>query len=550
MTTLTTPAHRATTRHLAEPSSPVAGTWPLVRLALRRDRVMIPVWLVLFVVTASSSASATTGLYPDMASRRSAAAAVNDIPALVAFYGRIYDDTSLGALSMMKMSGVVAALVGVFAIILTVRHTRAEEESGRSELVGAGVVGRFAALTAAMITVTLACLALGVLTALGLIGAGLPVAGSVAFGLSWALTGISYAAMTAIAVQVPTGARTATGLACAVLGVTYLLRAVGDTAAPDGPRWASWLSPVGWGQQVRSFAGERWWVLGVSAVFSVLATAIAYVLVTRRDVGSGLVADRAGRRAAGPLLGSPLALAFRLQRGLLIVWTAGLALMGYVLGDIASSIEGFMTSPQAREMFTELGGRAGLTDAFLATDLGFAAVAVSAYGIQAVLRARTEESELRAEPLLAAAVTRRRWLASHLVVAVLGSIWLMLVMGTTAGVAHGVSVGDAGQVARMATAALAHVPSILVLIGIAVAAVGLLPRATQIGWGALVVFLLIGELGPIFKLDQRILDLSPFAHTPKVPGSAFSATPLIWLTLIAIALMIAGIEAFRRRDIG
>ena len=38
------------------------------------------------------------------------------------------------------------------AILLVVRHTRAEEETGRAELVGAGVVGRHAPLAAALIT--------------------------------------------------------------------------------------------------------------------------------------------------------------------------------------------------------------------------------------------------------------------------------------------------------------------------------------------------------------------------------------------------------------
>jgi len=45
------------------------GTGTLVRLALRRDRVLIPVWIVVFVMMAAGSAQASIDLYPDVASR-------------------------------------------------------------------------------------------------------------------------------------------------------------------------------------------------------------------------------------------------------------------------------------------------------------------------------------------------------------------------------------------------------------------------------------------------------------------------------------------------
>jgi ABC-2 type transport system permease protein len=46
------------------------------------------------------------------------------------------------------------------------------------------------------------------------------------------------------------------------------------------------------------------------------------------------------------------------------------------------------------------------------------------------------------------------------------------------------------------------------------------------------------------------MDVSPYAHTPRLPGGDFSATPVIWLTAIAVALMAVGFVGFRRRDVG
>ena len=131
-------------------SASFQGTRPLVRLALRRDRVIVPASLAVFIALAASSATATIGLYPTVASRVQAAAAINNAPALVALYGRLYDPTSIGELAMLKTISFGAAMVAVLAMVLTVRHTRAEEEAGRLELIGAAAVGRRAPLTAAL----------------------------------------------------------------------------------------------------------------------------------------------------------------------------------------------------------------------------------------------------------------------------------------------------------------------------------------------------------------------------------------------------------------
>src|SRR5690606_5266403 len=141
----------------------LAGTRSLIRLALRRDRVLLPVWLAVFAGMAALSAQATIELYPTVESRVSAATATNSTPSLVALYGRVYDPTSLGAVSMIKLGGMGAAMVAVLTIIIVVRHSRAEEESGRAELLGSTVVGRYAPLTAALLVGIGTNVALGVL---------------------------------------------------------------------------------------------------------------------------------------------------------------------------------------------------------------------------------------------------------------------------------------------------------------------------------------------------------------------------------------------------
>lgn len=527
-----------------------AGTGALLRLAIRRDRVIATVWILLFVVMAAGSSSASQDLYNTLESRVRAANAVNDTPATLALYGRVFDPTSLGAVSLIKLGAMGAALVALVAIFTVVRHTRAEEEAGRGELLGATVVGRYAPLTAALLFSTGISIVLALLTGLSLAATGLPVSGAFAFGLSWAFAGIAFAAVGALAAQVTEGARTARSLAAAVLAAAYLLRAAGDAAGTDDSTWLSWLSPIGWAQQVRPFAGDRWWVLLYLLFFAALVAVGAYLLVARRDHGAGLLPQKPGRARAGSSLSTPLGLAVRLQRGGLAGWLVGMALGGLVMGSIASQVGEFVDSPQARDMVMKLGGERGLIDAFLSAEFGILAVLVSAYGISTAMRLRTEETALRAEPILATRTSRLRFAASHITVALVGTTLLMLTMGVFAGFAHSAAAGDMSEFGRVLVAALVHLPSVWVLTGITVLVFGFAPGLIMAGWGALVVFLLLGQLGPIFELPQWAMDISPFTHTPKLPGGEFTATPLVWLTLVAAALIAVGLTGFRRRDIG
>lgn len=524
----------------------LAGTGELARLALRRDRIMVPAWLAVFVFSAASSAAATVKLYPTVGSRVDAATGFNSTTALLALYGRVYDPSSLGALATWKLSAFGAAMVGVLAVIIVVRHTRAEEESGRLELVASASVGRFAALTAALVMGAATAVALGVLTSVALIAAGLSVPGSVAFGLAWTAAGVCFGAVAAVCAQLSVSARTATGGAMAVLGAAYLLRAVGDTST--GLHWLSWLSPLGAGQQLRPYAGERWWVLGLPVVFAAAAVAVAYALAAGRDLGAGVLPDRPGPPGSRTLR-SALSLSWRLQRGSLAVWMAAFVVLGAVLGSIAANVGGLLTSQASQDFITELGGRKGLVDAFLATEMGFLGVFGAVYGVQATLRLRADESAQRAEAVLATAVGRVRYALSYFVVALAGMVALLIAGGLVAGTSAAVSTHDSAEIEAMLGAAAVQLPAAWIVAGIAMAAVGFAPRLTVLSWAALAGFVLLGELGPVLHLDQWLMDLSPFGHTPRLPGAPISMVPLVWLLVLATGLTGAGLAGFRRRDI-
>ncbi|KDN16623.1 ABC transporter permease [Amycolatopsis rifamycinica] len=532
------------------PAHELAGTAHLTRLALRRDRVVLPIWIVLLSVVPAGSVRTFTQFYPTVADRLALQAGANANPSYALLYGPPFDLTTAGGFIAWRMCGFLALLTGLMVVFTVTRHTRAEEDTGRAELLASAVVGRYAALTASLLVAGGASVLTGLIQAVTLVGAGLPAAGSLAFGAAEALVGLVFTGVAAVAVQLAGYSRTANGIGTAVVGAAFLLRGAGDSTVDA--RWLSWLSPIGWVQQVRAFAGERWWVLLLPVVLALVAGGIGYRLLPRRDVGVGILPPRPGPARAAASLRSPFALAWRLHRGPLLGWVIGTAVVGAVFGSIASGIGGLVgSSPQAQQIMARLGGSHALTQAFLAAMAGMFAMVASLYGVQAVLRMRGEETAIRLEPVLATSVGRLRWAGSHLVFAFVGTAVLLLSGGVFMGLANGLRTGDVGgSLADTLAGMLVQLPAAWVVVALAVAIFGLLPRFSAAAWGVGALALLLSLFGPVLDLPQAVLDVSPFQHPPKIPGQEFTATPLGWLLAVAVAAAVAGLAGWKRRDVG
>jgi ABC-2 type transport system permease protein len=408
------------------------------------------------------------------------------------------------------------------------------------------VVGRDAPLAAALILTCGASLLLGILTAAALMVAGLPAAGAVAFGLSWAGAGIAFSAVAAMTAQVTTGSRAAIGLGLIAVAAAYLLRAFGDI--PDrGPTFLTWLSPIGWTQQVRAFAGDRFGVLVLPVLFAGVCVAVAFVLRARRDLGAGMLRERAGPARGG--IGGVWGLAVRLNRGVFAAWALAIVVFGVLLGSLTSSVSGMLDSPRMQEFFTSLGGRQTIVDAFLAAELAIIGSIVAAFGISAAGHLRSEEADGHAETILATNTTRWRWATSLFGVALAGVALLMLLAGLAVGIGHSLDVGNTDMLWELMVAGLARVPAAWVLTALVMAVFGWFPRLTNLVWGIYVAFFVLFELGALWGLPQWLTDLSPFVHSPKLPGGDSTLVPLVALATVAALLTAVGYAGWRRRDL-
>jgi ABC-2 type transport system permease protein len=521
----------------------MTGTTGLLRLVLRRDRIIMPLWVLLFGVLPYVYVSGFDTLFGTVQERIHYAQISAANAGFVGLYGPLHGD-SLGELTVWR-GGSLPVMIGLAALLTVIRHTRADEEAGRTELVRAGVVGRFAPLAAAVLATVLACLVIGVLVAVTLIGHGLPAGGSVALGASYAVSGWLFAGVGAVAAQLGDSGRGARAIAVLVLGVSYVLRMGGDISALGGGRldWMSWLSPIGWIHRVFPFGADDWWPMVPAVVGTSATVGVAAYLLTRRDLGGGLLAGRLGPARAAGSLRSPIALAWRLHRGLLIGWTAGFAALGLVFGGVSTSVAQIAADSSAMSrIFSQLGGTDSIMDAYFASIAQTCALIISCYAVQAALRIRDEEQSGHAEAMLSTDVSRWAWSASHLLFALLGPAVALLAEGVVAGLVH----GDPGPVVA---SSLAQLPAVWVLAGVTTLLIGVAPKLAAAAWAVVAAALLILMVGPLLEVDQWVLDLSPFTHVPHLPGASFTVVPLLVLTLIAAALGGAGLIALRRRDV-
>ncbi|WP_278313375.1 ABC transporter permease [Lolliginicoccus levis] len=540
-----------TTTHAPTRSGhPLAGTWTLTRLALRRDRIRLPLWIAGLTLFTLSSVSSFEQTYPTAADRDTVAR-LAELPAMIGMVGRNYQpaDYHFGIMIGHQMTVMTALVFGLMSILQLVRHTRAEEEAGRAELVRSSVVGRHATLTAALIIVTGTSLIAGLLTAAGLAATGLQgitPTGSLLYGLSIAAAGIVFAGITAITVQITEFGRGATGLALATLGIAYVLRAFGDI----GDNSSSWLSPLYWGQASRPYAtDERWWPLLLALAVAATLIALGYRLSTQRDVGAGLRAARRGAAAASPLLGTPFGLANRLHRASLIAWTIGMLLFGASYGMLIDGIEDMIEQIAALgDIISQIPGST-LVDSYVAMLITFLSIVISAQAVLAVNRMRSEETAGRAEPILSTGVSRQHWMASHLTIALGSSALLAIITGIGMGGSGALVTGDIGFLTKVLGAALAHIPAIWVAVGVAAALYGLAPRLLALGWIVPVYGIIVVYLGGILGFPEWTHRYSPFGYIPDLPAADLQWMPLIALTAIAVALAAAGIVGFRRRDL-
>ena len=528
-------------------SGPFTGTRHLVRLIARRDRVRLPVWLLGLGGTIAASAVSVPSVYDTPAKVAGYASAVGTSPVSYLMSGRQAGIDTIGGIVANEVSQVAQLGVCLMVMFLVVRHTRAEEESGRAELLRSTALGRHAATLAGLAYGVVAAVLVGLVTTGAMLSVGLDPLGSLTYGAGLTLLGLCYAAVTLVATQVSASARGALGLTGGAIAVGYLVRGLG--AMRDDA--LVWMSPFGWAQRMDAFGSEQARpALPLLALTAALLAAAAW-LTAHRDFSGGLLQPLPGRSRASRTLGTPLGLALRQQRGLLLGWVAGLGALGLLYGAVIPTIPDLVASnSDLAAVFGATGdAEQALVDAFLRYVYVFMAVVSTGFAVTSVLRLRAEEESGRAELLLSTGVSRTAWVSAHAAVTALGAALLATSMGLGLAVGYALGTGGWDRVAGQVAAQLSYVPAVLLVAAAALALAGLAPRWSTAAWAATAFVLLQVLLGDTLRLPDWVDALSPFEHLPQMPVDRFSPGPMLAELAVAGALVAAALWGYRRRPV-
>jgi ABC-2 type transport system permease protein len=504
------------------------------------------------LVVASAAGYATT--FPTAAERRTLAASFGSNAGIAALIGPARHLDNVAGFTAWRCVGIVGILGGVWTLLLATRLVRGEEEAGRWELLLAGqVTRRGAAMQAA------AGLAVGLAVAWVTI-AGCAVAVGASKDVRFAVSGslflstaliagpAMFAAIGLLMSQLATTRRQANALGGAVLGAAYLVRMVGDAGA--GLSWLRWLSPLGWIELLYPMTGSRW--LPVVPLVALVGTAVvaAATVAGRRDLGAGALASPDAPPPRFGLLGGPGGLSLRLTRSVAIAWTLALFASGAVFGLVAQSASKVVSgSKTITEMLARLGGTQAGAKAYIGFAFIFAASLVAFAAAAQVGALRTEEADGYVDNLLVRPVSRRRWFAGRLGVA----LGLVSVASVMAGV--GAWLGAASQhsgigFAELLAAGVNVLPPAVFVLGFGAVLFALRPRWAPPVAYAVVTWSFVVELVASLVTSNRVLLRSSLLHyvTPA-PATAPNWQDAAVVAGLGVLGMVIGVLGFERRDL-
>ncbi len=156
--------------------------------------------------------------------------------------------------------------------------------------------------------------------------------------------------------------------------------------------------------------------------------------------------------------------------------------------------------------------------------------------------------ENRLEPIIATTVTRPRYYASNVLLALGTSTLCFLLAATLIGIlAGGAGIGISFGDTMLQAAAAA--PAVWTIVAVSIAVVGARPIVTLAAWAGVLVSFALTLLGPTFRLPDWALGISPFWHIPHTTAAGADLTGLIWISLFTLGFLIIGFGGFRRRDL-
>jgi len=524
------------------------NTIKLTRFTLRKERVFIIAWIGVLLLVAGVMLMAFENQFT--AEELQGLLVMKDNPAHIALQGPFFavDNFQVGHFYAVEMHLFTLIAVSILNIFLVMKNTRGDEEKGRYEVLRSLPIGRLSAFHASIITAVIVNVILAVshgvlLSVLGI--SGITMAGAFTYGASLAVTGIFFAALSALISQFSHSTRAVTGYAFIVLIASYLLRAVGDVTF----KTLSMVSPLGLPLRVEAFVSNQLWPLFVMLAFAFAMFGVAYFVNARRDIGQGLLPEIQGRNYASRFLRTPLGLVWRQNRNTLLAWAMMLFGFGAALGGILRDAEHFAGENGAFQMLMPVSADFSAVELFtMFLNVGFAIVCIAPVLIL-IFKVLREEKEGRAEPILSRAISRPYYLMSYIVLAFIASLLMPFVTIVGLWSVSSLMMETPLAFGSLIYSMMVYVPALWIMLGLSIFFVGVFPKAAALCWAYFMYIFVIGFFGELLAMPRWAMSLSPFYHIPQLPLENMRILPLLVLIMAALTLAVCGLVFYRRRDI-
>ena len=469
---------------------------------------------------------------------------------------------TMGGYLTWRAFGSLTLIFAIWAILASTGAGRGEEERGLTEHWLASGVSRVRWL----VTRTTAFGAVALIALITTFGATalveavlndpLPIGGVVFEAIGFlGLTLVAFGIGLAIAQLVVTR-RAAGSIGAVVIVALYELNAASRSVDLG---WLVNLSPFALFDRSRPLLPQGGSV-DVGSIFALYAAAVVLIglciaAFVRRDVGGALLRfgserTRVTARPSGdPLLRVPVLSMVDQQRGWLIGWTVGLAILAYFLTSLGRTIvDSMMAIPSLRVYFERLGVGA-YSDFIGVLWFGTFLFVLSGLAIAQVNGWAADDGEGRLEAMLTAGASRSRVVIERIAA-------LLVIVGIVSAVtsavvfigARGMDIIVPGD--RMIVATADVLPVVFAFAGIGAALVGWRPRLAVVLLGAVaVISYMLQQFYAIFEWPDWVGHLSIY-QLYGTPLSKDDWVGIITLVAIGVAGTAVALVAMRRRDVG
>jgi ABC-2 type transport system permease protein len=553
-----------------------ANSMLLTKFTLRREKFISLAWIAILALVIVGCVPVLENIF--FLGGETEITELLSLPAMTFMIGPNYalQSDTFGALYTTFMMLFSALTVGIMNVLLVSRHTRADEERGRYEVVRSLPVGRLSNLNATLFTAVVVNAALALVIGLGMFVVGdetMCLHGSLLWGVSLGTTGLVFAAITALFCQLSSSSGGAVGFSFVILAIMYVLRAPGDMNADM--EILSLISPLGLVLRTEAYISNNWWPIFIMLATAAAFSALAFKVNSLRDIDQGIIPTRAGRSHGSFLMKTPAGLAFKILRTSLIAWLVGMFCLGASYGTVFEGVDDFIAS---NEMYQQLIlGPIGIEIPAELTHeekIDFMHNAVSIFGFTVpqlfasmitnimglfvtvpviifALKIKSEEREHRSDAVLATPTSRNKYLAGFAAIAFLSAIFIQLAQALGMYSAAVGTLDDASGLpfSFLAEASLVYVPALWVMISLVIFLIGFAPKAIGFVWAYFGISFLIMFFGRLDAFPDWVGYLSPFEFIPQLPMDETSFLTMAALTAIAAVLTAGGFYFYNKRDV-